>query len=781
MDHTLASDDSAPRGDLLTRLTSIERRLAALEDWREKGAPRQPRTTQPTATPDTSMASPPHPVALPAGLPTLLPEQDPLLTARADTARGDAAQPGHGRQPPAPSTQPLPEDSPSWEQRIAGRWYAYAGALVLVMGVALGLKWAYDVGLLRVAPIYRCLLAAGFGFALLGVGREVAKRINAWAAAASYVAGIGAIYASVYAAFQLYALLTPAAAFFLLGATSALGVGVAIRSRLASVGVVSLLAAYVAPVLLWEHSGPPWALPAYLLVMLLMGSGVAWLRGGTLWLMGSVATLGTVVLGGVWILQHPPGTAPWALAFLSLTWLVVQATTSRHALKGPATLGLANSAATELDAVWNHLTLLSSFAVSIWGATLGALIIRQAEWPAAWSFAATTTIACAALAARFAPISWTRSGSPHVPGRVAWGSIVGRGFWLQAGILLGMTILIALDGRAEAVAWASLGLGATLLARRLRSPALAWYGVASFFMLVQRGLFADSWNEGLFTSPAYLLGLEMTWRGTALLLGACGCCWAIWVRDRLSETTHIFRIVACLAVPVVLVALGRDATHGLSVLFAWILLGSALSLASRKVLELAPAAIATLVFSLGAWTIQFVFREWSERGWPLLLHPGLVSAILLVTAMGPMWRWAKQAPRNSRAAEWMALWGGWAGATLLLVASSLYLSRVAQVFEVRADARAALLSMWWGIFGFVAIGIGFVWHSAGVRRAGLALLAAGAAKAVLIDLADVSTLWRVVSFFALGALLMIVGIGYQRIEKRLIRQGTGQTSQPPPR
>ena len=129
----------------------------------------------------------------------------------------------------------------------------------------------------------------------------------------------------------------------------------------------------------------------------------------------------------------------------------------------------------------------------------------------------------------------------------------------------------------------------------------------------------------------------------------------------------------------------------------------------------------------------------------------------------------------------MALWGGWAGATLLLVASSLYLSRVAQVFEVRADARAALLSMWWGIFGFVAVGIGFVWHSAGVRRAGLALLAAGAAKAVLIDLADVSTLWRVVSFLALGALLMIVGIGYQRIEKRLIRQGTGPTSQPPPR
>lgn len=784
MDQSPAPDDSAPRGEILARLTEIEQRLAALEDWREKGAPRRPVPIRPRPSP-VSPSPVRHasiaPVAERIGPPIELNAQPAI---HADSEGNQAASSEVLQEQSDSLTKQPSEGSMSWEQIIAGRWYAYAGAVILVMGVALGLKWAYDVGLLRIAPTYRCLLAAGFGFVLLAAGREVAERVSAWAAGASYVAGIGVIYASVYAAFQLYALLTPAVAFLLLGVTSALGVGVATRSRLASVGVVSLLAGYVAPVLLWEHSGPAWALPAYLSALLIMGSAVAWVRGGSMWLMSSVATVGTLVLGGVWILQHSPGAAPWAIALIAFTWLTVQSTMSRHAREGRVNLGLANSFATELDEVWNHLTLLSSLSVSVWAALLGASIFRNAAWSADWSFAATTTIACAALGAGFAPVAWTRSKDAsglNGQDRSTWRTLVGWGFWLQAGVLLGTTVLLALDGHAEAAAWVAMGLGATLLARRLGSRAVAWYGAAAFFMLVHRAFFAESWNEGVFISPARVLGLELSWRGAALMVGAGGCAWAIWVRDRLGEGRQLFPVVACLAVPIALIALGRDASHGQSVLFAWILMGSVLCVASRRAPEIAGAAVTTLVFSLGAWTSQFVFDRWSDRGWPLLLHPGLISAVLLATALGPMWWWAKQTARASRVAKWMGDRGGWAGGLLLLVASSLYLRHAAQVVDIRVDAREALLSMWWGIFGFVAIGTGFAWRSAGVRRAGLVLLAIGAAKAVLIDLADASTLWRVVSFLALGALLMTVGIGYRWIEKRLIRQGTTSAAPPPTR
>jgi uncharacterized membrane protein len=53
-----------------------------------------------------------------------------------------------------------------------------------------------------------------------------------------------------------------------------------------------------------------------------------------------------------------------------------------------------------------------------------------------------------------------------------------------------------------------------------------------------------------------------------------------------------------------------------------------------------------------------------------------------------------------------------------------------------------------------------------VRHVGLALLAIATAKAVAIDLAAVPPMWRVVSFIALGLLMLGVAVVYLRLTAR---------------
>lgn len=780
MDHSDTPDNPASLSEALVRLAAMEQRLASLEAWRNMGAPRQPRAIPPQVRPPISMDP-----SLAATPPIVTqPQQPPNVDAAVSTPLGTP------RREPAPAAapraMPKPKSAVNIEQMVAGRWYAYAGAVVLVMGVALGLKWAYDVGLLRVSPAWRCILATAFGCVLIGAGREAGKRVNAWAAAACYAAGLGAIYASVYAAFELYSLFNPAMAMVLLGATSVLGVAVSVRSRLASVGILSIVAGFVAPLLLWKHSGPPWALPSYLIALSAMATVVGVLRGGAFRVMRDVALAGTMLIGAGWMSTLSAGGSIAATVFLAITWAIAQAEMLRIAIMGPLSVGVPGGNGQNLDRAWRGQTLVSSFGVSMWAAGFGYHVAQAAGWSGDWLLSAACCVSSAVLAYTLAPVDWKapREGQRSLDlSAEHWKQVTGWNFWLQAGVLLGITILILLGGLAEAAAWTGLGIGAVLLAQRLRSQPLAFYAAAAFVMLIARAALSPSWHTGVLDLPVELLTVKFTWWSVSLIVGACGACGAIWVRDAIAARRRFFAGVACLGVLVVFVATARDSSHGLGVMFTWLGLAMGLIALARRPRwqALGHAAFVGLLLSTGAWVGQFIFDGWSNRGWPLALHPGLLSAVALALGFGPMWRWHRTPEAESQVASLMAKHGGWASGLILLLSTSLYLAHVAGVFQVRSDARSALISMWWGVFGFVTVTLGFRWKAPRARYAGLGLLALGAAKAVLLDLADVSTLWRVVSFLALGALLMTVGIGYQWFEKRLTRQVPSQAEPTPPR
>jgi uncharacterized membrane protein len=74
-----------------------------------------------------------------------------------------------------------------------------------------------------------------------------------------------------------------------------------------------------------------------------------------------------------------------------------------------------------------------------------------------------------------------------------------------------------------------------------------------------------------------------------------------------------------------------------------------------------------------------------------------------------------------------------------------------------------LLSAFWSATGLAAIVFGLVRDERAARFAGLGLLGLAAAKVFLFDLAELDSIYRVLSFVALGLLLLAGAFAYQRI------------------
>ena len=88
------------------------------------------------------------------------------------------------------------------------------------------------------------------------------------------------------------------------------------------------------------------------------------------------------------------------------------------------------------------------------------------------------------------------------------------------------------------------------------------------------------------------------------------------------------------------------------------------------------------------------------------------------------------------------------------------------------------VSIVWGVYASLLLAAGFWWRVRPMRAAALVLFGATALKLVLLDLAGVEQVYRIISFFVLGLLMVGASYLYHRVEKRLeaaAGKGAGET------
>jgi uncharacterized membrane protein len=261
---------------------------------------------------DAAYSNAPAPTPMPA-MPPPLPRQ-PASTAQSPTLVASS-----------PPRQPAQPDLASVALARIKHWFTEGnvpvkiGMLVLFAGVAALLKYAADAGMLRVPPGLRLSLVALAAIVALLVGWR--QRDTRRVFALSLQGGaIGVLLITVFAAFRLYALLPPSAAFVLLVVLVA-GVGLlAVLQDALALAVLGLLAGFLAPILTSTGQGSHIALFGYYAVLNLAILGIAWKRSWrVLNLLGFVATFG---IGSAWgVLQYRPELFASTEPFLILNFL----------------------------------------------------------------------------------------------------------------------------------------------------------------------------------------------------------------------------------------------------------------------------------------------------------------------------------------------------------------------------------------------------------------------------------------------------------------------------
>lgn len=89
-------------------------------------------------------------------------------------------------------------------------------------------------------------------------------------------------------------------------------------------------------------------------------------------------------------------------------------------------------------------------------------------------------------------------------------------------------------------------------------------------------------------------------------------------------------------------------------------------------------------------------------------------------------------------------------------------------YEYGPQARFAAISVLWTVVSVLLIIFGFVYNQSLLRRSAIGLFAITMLKVFILDMANVSTPYRVVSFLALGLMLIGASYLYHRFKDRIL-------------
>lgn len=744
------------------RLEDMERRLRRIE--RRLGIERIPaRAPEPVAPPT-------EPAPVEVGTVGVIEAVDARPIPRAATWA--TAQ--------LPGPEPKPQRHSDLEHVIGGKWFAAAGAVVVVIGVGLFVKLAHDRGWLVLPPWGKCAAGAAFGAALLIAGEIIRRWVGALASAGPSAAGLGAIFASVYAAYGVYHLLPSSQAFALLAATAALGFGVAAVGRSASLAVLSLIGAYVNPIIIGDADASPLVMPVYLFTLLCLGLALSAWRASPFRVLRGLVWWGTVILGTMWVASRGAGQS-WAesVLFIGASWAVIHAELALSARVGTGAPAQTIERV-RFEIPWPSTRFIAtSFTTTAWTAALAVYVMRRGpghEWAAPAIGAAATALLAGATAGRLRVL--------REPPRTHLERL-GAALAAQSGALVLAALALGISGWTGSLAWLLLGVAAIGSGRWISSRGLEVYGIVALSLAGARILVMDGpWEHG---SPLLYSAAGMFITRWTVLMASGAAAWfagAAMIRPARSSglpgsLDDPWRTpLALTGVALMYIAAGDPRADAASLSMVWLGLAVAVFIAHgvfrRVALDL--GGWAGVVLAAASWAFAYPF-DWSLSHAALGLHPGLLTSLAIAGVALVARAWLARRSAGAPAVHRDALKAVIPGAIALLLAStSLETARAAETLSGDPTAQKAAVSIWWGLVGGGMVVAGFVGGRPLARQVGLGLIAVATVKAALLDLVEVPQIWRVASFVGLGLLMLGVAVAYTRASAIISRLRGG----PPP-
>lgn len=512
------------------------------------------------------------------------------------------------------------------ERTVGLKWAGWAGAVVLVMGAALAVKYAYDQGWLGGLPaVYRLIMMYIGGFSLIGAGEYVYRRVNKLSAVGLFSAGVASLFLVSYAGYAYYELYPAQLAFALMVIATVVGAAVAIRGRLVSIATLSLVGGNLAPFVLGQGETPLLAFLTYLLALQIVALYLAWWGRTPRWWTLRGLTLATTSLWTASLIGAPETSAMPALlaGFMAVCAglfhfeLIVSA---RRVDAGDV----------DRISVVNWVALATTVTALL---TFGLLAALDLAAPLSRGATVLTLsgITCAVG-------TWlSRLGTGRTLARLA------TAYKIHAAGLLVVALPIMFGGVALTFAWAGLAVVFAAVGAMTDSRIARWFGplnwlLAAVYLLVWHTNHTDHTltvlGHILPTAGAIAIGLAMVGLAVARLVGT-----------RLTEVTDdgifagVARLTGCVATATLLIGsiacfppLGTTAVF---IAYAWAMLGL-----DRVAKVLGLPVHAAVIFGLAAakWVVVDTIATrlsdaWATQQYLPVLNPLMGVGVLLAASI----------------------------------------------------------------------------------------------------------------------------------------------------
>lgn len=155
-------------------------------------------------------------------------------------------------------------DNFDWEKFIGENLIMKLGILIVLIGVAIGGKYALEHQLL--SPTMRIIIGTLFGAALQGLAIKLKKEYKKLSAVLASGA-MATLYFMTYFAYDFYGLIPMPVAFVLMTLITVATVWQACTYDMEVIAIIGLVAAYVIPFMLSTGEGSPWALFSYISII----------------------------------------------------------------------------------------------------------------------------------------------------------------------------------------------------------------------------------------------------------------------------------------------------------------------------------------------------------------------------------------------------------------------------------------------------------------------------------------------------------------------------------
>ena len=617
------------------------------------------------------------------------------------------------------AAEPEEEALETLEGRIGGRLLLYAGMIVLVLGVAFFLRYAFEHAWM--SPVVRITLGVIVGSGLTAFGYRLANRYRSYGLFLCG-GGIALLYLSIYAGVSLYELLPQAAAFLVLVVITAAGAFLADRTQSQPLALMAVCGGYLVPFLVGGDRDAQLTLFSYdgLLVgatmFLALRRDWPWLNVAAL-----VFTSLTVV---AWADQYYTRDkylrteifltiyVVMFIAILAKTWR------SRH----------------QHAHIVNAVLCLAPIAYHI-----ASVVILQPHGFALPVYLLVLTVAAVIGALHFEVpvvrlVAWVGAALPLF----AWIAEHQSRAWTTGAVTTVVAIFVVhLAGQIRAV-----------IGKRLEPAEVALLHANGI------GVFAGMYQALLqWWTPPWLAAL-------AVLFAAINA--ALWASMRRVNVDAAFQWAGvAFTLVAIAVAIELDgpwavtmwAAEGLAV--AWVAIRS-----DRPWMRAGAALL--FVLAVGRWLSPDVQQVY--YGQTVLANPRALTGLFIVALLYVAAWWRKGATGASAAALERA--------GVIVAASALTVfvisKEIVAYWEVQttagADAylaRELMLSGWWAAYAGALVLIGIRRRYAPIRYFAIVLFGLTIGKVFLVDLELQGGIYRVVGFVAIGLILLIVSFFYQ--------------------